>query len=91
MNFVVHDLIIAYQFFQYFKDFFHFLKLFINLDEDLIKWGWPEDVWFHVDKFSSAHVYLRLQYVSKYHESYFINKHMTNKIIFCLIVGPNNR
>lgn len=33
-------------------------------DEDLIKWGWPEDVWFHVDKFSSAHVYLRLQYVS---------------------------
>jgi hypothetical protein len=30
-------------------------------DEDLIKWGWPEDVWFHVDKLSSAHVYLRLQ------------------------------
>lgn len=22
--------------------------------------GWPEDVWFHVDKLSSAHVYLRL-------------------------------
>lgn len=33
------------------------------LDEDLIKWGWPEDVWFHVDKFSSAHVYLRLRKV----------------------------
>ena len=30
-------------------------------DEDLIKWGWPEDVWFHVDKVSSAHVYLRLK------------------------------
>ncbi|XP_023240964.1 coiled-coil domain-containing protein 25-like [Centruroides sculpturatus] len=30
-------------------------------NEDLIKWGWPEDVWFHVDKVSSAHVYLRLQ------------------------------
>jgi len=30
-------------------------------DEDLIKWGWPEDVWFHVDNFSSAHVYLRLK------------------------------
>lgn len=29
-------------------------------NEDLIKWGWPEDVWFHVDKVSSAHVYLRL-------------------------------
>lgn len=33
-------------------------------DEDLIKWGWPEDVWFHVDKVSSAHVYLRLTPVS---------------------------
>lgn len=30
-------------------------------NEDLIKYGWPEDVWFHVDKLSSAHVYLRLQ------------------------------
>lgn len=37
----------------------------IVLDEDLIKWGWPEDVWFHVDKVSSAHVYLRLEAVSK--------------------------
>ncbi|XP_023014156.1 coiled-coil domain-containing protein 25 [Leptinotarsa decemlineata] len=32
-----------------------------NENEDLIKWGWPEDVWFHVDKVSSAHVYLRLK------------------------------
>ncbi|KAK6623018.1 Coiled-coil domain-containing protein 25 [Polyplax serrata] len=30
-------------------------------NEDLIKWGWPEDVWFHVEKVSSAHVYLRLK------------------------------
>jgi len=30
-------------------------------NEDLIKYGWPEDVWFHVDKYSSAHVYLRLK------------------------------
>uniref|UniRef100_G1U5T1 Coiled-coil domain-containing protein 25 n=1 Tax=Oryctolagus cuniculus TaxID=9986 RepID=G1U5T1_RABIT len=29
-------------------------------DEDLIKYGWPEDIWFHVDKLSSGHVYLRL-------------------------------
>ncbi|XP_022919093.1 coiled-coil domain-containing protein 25 [Onthophagus taurus] len=40
------------------------VTLFMGLDkyenEDLIKWGWPEDVWFHVDKLSSAHVYLRL-------------------------------
>ncbi|EGT48444.1 hypothetical protein CAEBREN_22648 [Caenorhabditis brenneri] len=38
--------------------------LFMGVDkvenEDLIKYGWPEDVWFHVDKLSSAHVYLRL-------------------------------
>ncbi|XP_040283034.1 coiled-coil domain-containing protein 25 [Bufo bufo] len=30
-------------------------------NEDLIKYGWLEDIWFHVDKLSSAHVYLRLQ------------------------------
>jgi len=30
-------------------------------NEDLIKYGWPEDVWFHVDKLSSAHVYLRMK------------------------------
>ena len=29
-------------------------------NEELIKYGWPEDLWFHVDKMSSAHVYLRL-------------------------------
>ncbi|CAL1280682.1 unnamed protein product, partial [Larinioides sclopetarius] len=31
------------------------------LDETLIKYGFPEDIWFHVDDLSSAHVYLRLQ------------------------------
>ncbi|KAJ7101528.1 cytoplasmic protein [Mycena belliarum] len=29
-------------------------------NEDLIKFAHPGDVWFHVDKLSSAHVYLRL-------------------------------
>lgn len=29
-------------------------------DEGLISHGWPEDVWFHVDNLSSAHVYIRL-------------------------------
>ncbi|EGF98210.1 uncharacterized protein MELLADRAFT_54244 [Melampsora larici-populina 98AG31] len=29
-------------------------------NEYLIKHAWPEDVWFHVDKLSSAHVYIRL-------------------------------
>lgn len=30
-------------------------------NEELIKYGHPEDVWFHVDDLSSAHVYLRLK------------------------------
>jgi hypothetical protein len=30
-------------------------------NEGLIKYGLPEDVWFHVDSLSSAHVYLRLK------------------------------
>jgi len=29
-------------------------------DEDLITHGWPQDIWFHADKLSSAHVYLRI-------------------------------
>lgn len=30
-------------------------------NEELIKYGLPEDIWFHVADISSAHVYLRLQ------------------------------
>jgi hypothetical protein len=30
-------------------------------NELLIAHGWPEDVWFHVDDLSSAHVYVRLK------------------------------
>ena len=30
-------------------------------NEDLIKYGFKEDIWFHVDDLSSAHVYLRLK------------------------------
>lgn len=29
-------------------------------NEELLRCGWETDVWFHVDKLSSAHVYLRL-------------------------------
>ncbi|KAJ1949187.1 Coiled-coil domain-containing protein 25, partial [Dispira parvispora] len=40
-------------------------KIYMGKDkyenEALIKHGWEEDVWFHVDKLSSAHVYLRLE------------------------------
>ncbi|CAL0327288.1 unnamed protein product [Lupinus luteus] len=38
--------------------------IFMGLDkyenEELIRYGFPEDIWFHVDKMSSAHVYVRL-------------------------------
>lgn len=30
------------------------------IDEELIKYGWDQDVWFHVDNLSSAHIYVRL-------------------------------
>ena len=30
-------------------------------NDELIKYGLPEDVWFHVDDLSSAHVYLRMK------------------------------
>ena len=32
----------------------------MDVDEDLIQYGLEEDVWFHADKLSSAHVYLRM-------------------------------
>jgi len=39
--------------------------IFMGLDkfenEELIKYGFLEDIWFHVDKMSSAHVYVRLR------------------------------
>lgn len=39
-------------------------KIYMGADkyenEDLIRYGLPEDIWFHVDDMSSAHVYLRL-------------------------------
>lgn len=39
------------------------VSIYIGFDkyenEDLIKYAWNGDIWFHVDKHSSAHVYLR--------------------------------
>ena len=35
------------------------LLLLLRPLQDLIKWGWPEDIWWHVDALSSAHVYVR--------------------------------
>lgn len=65
-----------------------------HLDEDLIKWGWPEDVWFHVDKYSSAHVYLRLHMVKMiyiYSDIILVYKY-TNKLpSFIPCLGSNNR
>ncbi|CAM9692454.1 unnamed protein product, partial [Phaeothamnion confervicola] len=37
-------------------------------NEDLIRYGLPEDVWFHVDDLSSAHVYLRMRRDEKFKE-----------------------
>ena len=34
-------------------------------NEKLIKFGLPEDIWFHVDDMSSAHVYLRLRKIER--------------------------
>jgi predicted ribosome quality control (RQC) complex YloA/Tae2 family protein len=37
-------------------------RLFLGKDkyenEELIAHGWPEDIWFHVDGLSSAHVFV---------------------------------
>ncbi|CAM6125116.1 unnamed protein product [Calypogeia fissa] len=42
-------------------DYTIYMGLDKHENEDLIKYGLPEDIWFHVDKLSSAHVYLRMQ------------------------------
>ena len=34
--------------------------LMVNSLKKILRYGWPEDLWFHVDDLSSAHVYLRL-------------------------------
>ncbi|KAF5456517.1 hypothetical protein F2P56_025989 [Juglans regia] len=41
-------------------DFTIFMGIDKYENEELIKYGFLEDIWFHVDKMSSAHVYLRL-------------------------------
>ncbi|XP_058113959.1 uncharacterized protein LOC131256888 isoform X1 [Magnolia sinica] len=41
-------------------DYTIFMGLDKHENEELIKYGFPEDIWFHVDKMSSAHVYVRL-------------------------------
>eukprot|EP00249_Psilotum_nudum_P021571 c28157_g2_i1 orf=409-1056(-) len=41
-------------------DYTIYMGLDKHENEDLIRYGFPEDIWFHVDKLSSAHVYLRL-------------------------------
>nr|AIC33523.1 coil domain protein [Panax ginseng] len=42
------------------SDYTIFMGLDKHENEELIKYGFPEDIWFHVDKMSSAHVYVRL-------------------------------
>ncbi|XP_053962032.1 coiled-coil domain-containing protein 25 isoform X2 [Anastrepha ludens] len=47
-------------------------------NEELIRWGWPEDVWFHVHNYSSAHVYLRLKEAA--HKSFRIKQKLAKKL-----------
>ncbi|XP_047312258.1 coiled-coil domain-containing protein 25-like [Impatiens glandulifera] len=42
-------------------DYTIFMGIDKHENEELIKYGFVEDIWFHVDKMSSAHVYLRMQ------------------------------
>ena len=37
-------------------------------NEDLIKYAWEEDIWFHVEGLSSAHVYYRLNEDEKFED-----------------------
>ncbi|XP_027081329.1 uncharacterized protein [Coffea arabica] len=41
-------------------DYTIFMSLDNHENEELFKYGFPEDVWFHVDEMPSAHVFLRL-------------------------------
>lgn len=49
--------------FYYFLCIFYIFLKFFFLDDELIENMLPEDVWFHVENLSSAHVYLRLKEV----------------------------
>ena len=54
-------------------------------NEDLIKYGIPEDIWFHVDDMSSAHVYLRLRKDQRL-------ENVTDEVIICLLyTSPSPR
>lgn len=63
------------------------IKIYMGRDkfenEDLIRWGHPEDVWFHVDVLSSAHVYARLPACFRTHASVFFAAYF----YFALFVG----
>ncbi len=37
------------------------LSFYILIDDELLKYAEPEDIWFHVSDLSSAHVYLKMQ------------------------------
>ncbi|MBA0787114.1 hypothetical protein Gotri_028174 [Gossypium trilobum] len=42
-------------------DYTNFMGLDKYENEELIKYGFMEDIWFHVDKMSSTYIYLRLK------------------------------
>jgi len=60
-------------------------------NEELIKNAWPEDVWFHVDRESSAHVYIRLERgAHKTGENWYKNIHPLIVEDCCQLVKANS-
>lgn len=52
-------------------------------NEDLIKYAWAEDVWFHVDDLSSAHVYLRYPAPNTKHKPALLSEIPPELVIEC--------
>jgi len=57
-------------------------------NEFLIKYGHVHDIWFHVDDYSSAHVYLRVNNIRTLHKNDNINSNIENINIIDTL--PNN-
>ena len=61
-------------------------------NEDLIKYHWAEDIWFHVDDLSSAHVYLRYPVPGTKHKPITDLKEIPEELVAecCQLVKANS-